>query len=104
LIELPANGAGDVADSALGKCAQRIRDEARAVEWTHSLAVCRSRGAQSHALKIVLLGSIHAGSSDHEVIEHHAIGRAAKLLEEFRRSKLSGDGGKHIQLGLLIFF
>jgi hypothetical protein len=54
--------------------------------------------------EIASLGSIQAGSSDHDVIEYHAIGRAAQLLEKFRRSKPSGDGGKHIQLGLLIFF
>jgi hypothetical protein len=76
----------------------------RALERTHSLAVCRSRGAESHALKIASLGSIQAGSSDHEVIEHHAIGRAAQLLEELRRSKPSGDGSQRVQLGLLIFF
>ena len=54
--------------------------------------------------EIASLGSVHAGSSDHDVIEHHAIGRAAQLLEYFRRSKPSGDGGKHIELGLLVFF
>ena len=54
--------------------------------------------------EIASLGSVHAGSSDHDVIEHHAIGRAAQLLEDFRRSKPSGDGGKHIELRLLIFF
>jgi hypothetical protein len=43
--------------------------------------------------EIASLGPIHAGSSDHDIIEHHAIGRAAQLLEDFRRSKPSGDGG-----------
>jgi hypothetical protein len=55
-------------------------------------------------VEIASLGSVQAGSSDHDVIEHHAIGRAAQLLEDFRRSKPSGDGGKHIELRLLIFF
>ena len=57
-----------------------------------------------YALKIASLRTIPTGSSDHDIIEHHAIGRAAQLLEDFRRSKSSGDGGKHIQLRLLIFF
>ena len=62
-------------------------------------------GADTPPFKaIASLGSIEAGSSDHDIIEHHAIGRAAQLLEQFRRSKPSGDGGQHIELRLLIFF
>ena len=67
-MNLPANGAGDVPDATERAWDERAWDERpwdersldellgnvpnvfgtrRAVEWTHSLAVCRSSGAES---------------------------------------------------------
>ena len=57
-----------------------------------------------YALKIASLRSIPTGSSDHDIVEHHAIRRVAQLLEEFRPSKSSGDASQRAQLRTLIFF
>jgi hypothetical protein len=57
-----------------------------------------------YALKIASLRTIPTGSSDHDIIEHHAIWRAAQLLEELRPSKSSGDASQRVQLRTLIFF
>ena len=57
-----------------------------------------------YALKIASLRTIPTGSSGHDIIEHHAIRRAAQLLEEFGPSKSSGDASQRVQLRTLIFF
>jgi|SRR5215467_6224904 hypothetical protein len=57
-----------------------------------------------YALKIGSLRSIPTGSSNHDIIERHAIRRAAQLLEELRPSKSSGDASQRVQLRTLIFF
>src|SRR5215831_3228986 len=54
--------------------------------------------------KVASLRSVPAGSSRHDIIEHHPIRCPAQILENFWPSKSSGDGSERVQLGLLIFF
>src|SRR5262245_47180212 len=80
------------------KCAERIRLGAQLNQRARSGCAIPATTAVRHAFKMPSLRSIDFGPSDHEIIEHDAIGRAAQLLEEFRHSKPSGDGSQRVRL------
>src|SRR5262245_60961531 len=107
--KLPAKAAVDVVRVTKRYGSGRIFETCEARSWdgpAHTLFGPSAVAAMLifYALKIVSLRTIPTGSSDHDIIEHHAIRRTAQLVEEFRPSKSSGDASQPVQLRTLIFF